>query len=612
MRLFIVLYLLFFPILNNAQHIGQNQLSDWESEARRMYKVDLDSSMFYAGQILNMAKTDSNAKEMAFALNWKGICFMQKGEADSADHYYKKAINFGEEYSQLKYVKMAKLNRGINFHKQGLFEESVKYSLLALEQFKEVGDSLGIAHAWYNLGNSFFSLKDDRTALDYYQKSKTLYLRKGSILNQANVLNAIGAVYKRMQRFDEAILEYRRSVELKKGVGGALYCASEYNNLANAFIELGNQDSAFFYYRLSAITANQLGEIGKKALAYLNLSKLYNTTLNTDSALFYGLKAQEIARETNDRVLLYTTAQLLSLAYANQKAYKKAYEAFVQYDLIADSVNSAEIQDRVNQLEKRYKLAEKDKEILEKKVALTKKNSSLKIQLLIIILLILMILSSGFWFNWSRLKRKKQHEQEMSGERTRIAMDLHDHLGAELTLISSELDLQAYQASNEKEEESLNKISNQVREANSQLRETVWSIRHDKIDLMQFVNQLEHFGERIFNRKEVKFTVEYSEEINAILSPKTALYLYRICQEALTNVMKHAYATEVNLKLELRKELLMLSVEDNGVGFVKAQDVSGYGLSNMKERIHALGGELIIEPMPSKGTSIQIKVNVKA
>ncbi|MEL7341196.1 MAG: ATP-binding protein, partial [Bacteroidota bacterium] len=92
------------------------------------------------------------------------------------------------------------------------------------------------------------------------------------------------------------------------------------------------------------------------------------------------------------------------------------------------------------------------------------------------------------------------------------------------------------------------------------------------------------------------------------LPPKVALSLYRICQEALQNIIKHAMANEVNLQLVKDSELLQLTIEDNGKGFDPEQQHAGYGLNNMKTRAQALGGLLFIDSQPGKGSVITVQI----
>jgi signal transduction histidine kinase len=98
------------------------------------------------------------------------------------------------------------------------------------------------------------------------------------------------------------------------------------------------------------------------------------------------------------------------------------------------------------------------------------------------------------------------------------------------------------------------------------------------------------------------------------LSNAKAIGLFRILQEALTNVMRHANAQTVSLRLEQQGDVLRLSISDDGQGFVVQQGRQGpsFGLVGMQERVQMLGGTLLLESQPGEGTSIHVSVPLDA
>jgi len=100
---------------------------------------------------------------------------------------------------------------------------------------------------------------------------------------------------------------------------------------------------------------------------------------------------------------------------------------------------------------------------------------------------------------------------------------------------------------------------------------------------------------------------------NLRLPPQTEIALFRILQEALTNIIKHATATSVDVELVVRKKDILLTIKDNGTGFnqsslVNSQNYNHLGLAGMQERALLLGGNCIIGSQPGKGTWISVKV----
>ena len=96
------------------------------------------------------------------------------------------------------------------------------------------------------------------------------------------------------------------------------------------------------------------------------------------------------------------------------------------------------------------------------------------------------------------------------------------------------------------------------------------------------------------------------------LDKKTKTYIYRLTQEALSNIVKHAGAREVWVNLIRNTENLMLVIRDDGKGFIRetAGKDGGNGIHNMRERVSLLGGQIVIASVPGKGTTITVNVPI--
>jgi len=96
------------------------------------------------------------------------------------------------------------------------------------------------------------------------------------------------------------------------------------------------------------------------------------------------------------------------------------------------------------------------------------------------------------------------------------------------------------------------------------------------------------------------------------LAPEVETHLYRVAQEALNNVFKHAGATRASVLLERRREEVVLVIEDDGRGFDPTARISGFGLVGIRERAAIVGGSLQVESTPGRGTTVYFHVPVRA
>jgi signal transduction histidine kinase len=102
-------------------------------------------------------------------------------------------------------------------------------------------------------------------------------------------------------------------------------------------------------------------------------------------------------------------------------------------------------------------------------------------------------------------------------------------------------------------------------------------------------------------RQSTGITILKKIETQLILSPQTVKTLYRVIQETLTNICKHAQATEVQLQLQTSEDRVYLTIEDNGQGFCPEIRSEGFGLQGMRERVVALGGQFQLVSQPGAG-----------
>jgi PAS domain S-box-containing protein len=195
-------------------------------------------------------------------------------------------------------------------------------------------------------------------------------------------------------------------------------------------------------------------------------------------------------------------------------------------------------------------------------------------------------------------------------ERRRIAREMHDQFGAQLTALAQRIHMlkRAGDDGWRVHVEALEAIAQQLDRDVDQL---VWELRPTALDDLGLRAALANYVRNWSNRAGVAATLHMAGLVDERLPSHTETALYRIAQEALTNVAKHARARNVEVMLERRGEQVMLIVEDDGVGFESGpgrESGSGFGLAGMKERAALVGATLDIESSPGGGTTILVRV----
>jgi signal transduction histidine kinase len=204
------------------------------------------------------------------------------------------------------------------------------------------------------------------------------------------------------------------------------------------------------------------------------------------------------------------------------------------------------------------------------------------------------------------VRGRLRHALAIERVRTRIATDLHDELGANLSRISilSEVAVRRTGAAQSASTQ-IDEIGKSARELVDVAADIVWSTDPRRDDLGSVIARLRAFAGDVLEGREVEWTFTAPREPGRIkLDPDQRRHLYLIAKEAIHNVAKHAGARRVEIAIAEHERGVRLVVRDDGRGFDPAGDAAGNGLSNMRARAREAGGSLVVESRTGDGTTI--------
>ena len=214
------------------------------------------------------------------------------------------------------------------------------------------------------------------------------------------------------------------------------------------------------------------------------------------------------------------------------------------------------------------------------------------------------------YVSFQRLHHRLQLLEQQAAvqkERARIAKDIHDDLGADLTQIAFLGELaQQDRSEPEKVAERIGTISSTARQAVKSLDEIVWAVNPRNDTLPHLIDYAGQFAVDYLRPTGIRCRLDFPEQIPPRqLSTNLRHNLFLVIKEALHNIVKHAGATEIWLRVDLREEMLEMIIEDNGRGFAQAPDNAlADGLRNMRQRLAEIGGECRVESQPDSGTRV--------
>ena len=237
----------------------------------------------------------------------------------------------------------------------------------------------------------------------------------------------------------------------------------------------------------------------------------------------------------------------------------------------------------------------------------------------------LVIVLVGFLiYRQQRLKIKHQKQEQelqealqtvetnrkLEDQRQRIAKELHDNIGSQLTYLASaahNIGAGMKLVSEDITQNKLEELSNFSQEAITDLRDTIWVMNRSVITWEDLAERIRYLAHKVSNTTGILVNVTTEGQDKTPLNPTQTMDIYRIIQESVNNAVKHSKANQIDIVLKIDGEALV-EVKDNGMGFNTTEvTTSSDGLRNMKARAGKLGAKLSLESNKN-GTSVTLKI----
>lgn len=218
----------------------------------------------------------------------------------------------------------------------------------------------------------------------------------------------------------------------------------------------------------------------------------------------------------------------------------------------------------------------------------------------------------------ARVRAQTQHIQRLldhvetarEAERCELAAELHDELGQLLTAMRCVVKAQRVR---DERRPDLDQIAQLLQQSTRALRDVLERLRPRVLDDLGLGPATAWMVQRVAGLGGLDFELALPpQEVLAGLSEREATVAFRVVQESLTNVLRHAQATRVEVRAEVEGGRLRLWVDDDGVGFDPGGSPSGFGLLGMTERAHTVGGEVVVAPGARGGTSVSLSLPLEA
>ncbi len=436
-----------------------------------------------------------------------------------------------------------------------------------------------------------------------------------------------GVVLMRQGRQEEARAHFEQCRALREQQGDTVGLGYVHSNLSWAAMELGDNTEALEQIRLAYRFRRATGETDAIAMNINNIGEVYQTMGNCDSAIPYYEEAIALARQIGFQDLRRHAIERLSMCAQEAGDWEAAFGYLQQSDALEDSLFTSEQQQAVARMEAEYDAALREQRIAIQALEIEKQRSRNRNQLVAAIGLVALLLAIGGW-TWQRNRARAQRRMQeaelrfqeermrhsievQEAERKRIARDLHDGIGQRLgglKLSWSRL-TERLQRVLPEEQQDMRRLTRVLDETAHEVRALSHQMMPRALSAVGLSAALNDLVDQQFRNSGIAVRME-EHGASGRFDERVEIALYRMAQEMLGNILKHAGATQVDLQLMRSGKRLILVVEDNGRGFDpnRLRAGAGHGLANLHSRAAAVGGDVVFESSPGNGTVITVRV----
>lgn len=614
--------------LNQESKGGANfTASAWNASGYAYYmKAEYAKALDAFRNYYSFSAKAGNKVHMAFALNNEGNVHIELADYASALDKYKEALALRQSIRDSAGIAMSRNNIGFIYKDIGDYEKALENFFYGLRAYEKLKDKKAEAKTHNYIAIVYGRKKEYVNAIDHLQKAIALQIETNDLNELAISRQTLANIYLTQGKLEEALEELRAALTIYEERDDRRQLAMVSDDFGRVYLQKQQADSAAFYFGRSVRENQAIGNKRNMATPLLGLADA-QTRIKQYSAAKVSLDSAyaiiNLSQKKEDLRKYYETAAAYHSAIGN---HSEAYRYQQNLTAIKDSLLNEQNLKAMADMAVKYQTEKKEQAILLQKAEIERKN------IIIWSVAGLFLLGAALGISSYRRYRLKQqarlqmeilNQQEMAtravikaeeDERQRIARDLHDGVGQMMS--AARMNLSAFesgiQLENSDQKISLEKIIGLVDESCREIRSVSHNMMPNALLKNSLASAVRDFIDKI-DKRALKVHI-YTEGLDERLDSNVETVLYRVIQECVNNVIKHAEASTLDISISRDKEGISATIEDNGKGF-DTQDRSrfeGIGLKNISTRIEYLKGTVDFDSAPGRGTLVAIHVPLTA
>ncbi|HMJ69661.1 MAG TPA: ATP-binding protein [Cyclobacteriaceae bacterium] len=602
-------------------------------------KGEYDSTLVYSKKALPMAIQLNDIKNIAKSHHNLSLVYTQLLEYDSANAHLDRIDELMPQLNDTSIRIGAYNTRALLSNYRSDYATAVE-ALMKAAELIEASRSASVRNmlpqTYGNIGHNLIAEKQIEKGIEYEQKALLLkgYPHEGRyrVLIHLDIFDA----YVKLGDLSKARPYLDSAVDGNKALNNIAVSGLVASNKGIYYQTINDIPQALAAFQEAYELSTRSGNDYFRAEAAENLAILHMKQGNPALAEKFALEGNTIGRRLSQLKVVAGTYNTLSQVMSGRNDFRKALEYSELYKMYADSATNQETQQTTVALENRYQHQKRQREIaaltsasVVRELDVVKKNRMLiggsVLSVAIIIILALSYRNSKQRRAIAEKEQTLQQEQirflerqqqvvslqsminGQETERTRIAKDLHDGLGGLFSTVKMYFSTLQHNNPHLGKDELFQKGYSIIDTASVEVRRIAHNMMPEVLMKLGLVNALKDLCDSISSAKLLTVSLEV-HGMNGRLSSTTEIMLFRIVQELLNNIIKHANATEVIIQCVRDQSRLSLIVEDNGQGFntADAEAQTHAGIATVKNRVDYLKGSMTIDSQKNVGTTVMM------
>ncbi|MEM9918712.1 MAG: sensor histidine kinase [Bacteroidota bacterium] len=596
---------------------------------------EADNAIRISESILQLALDQGNEQAAGTINNILGISHRYKGQYGLSENFFEEALRIRNRLADSAGVASVYNNLSFLMVERGEFLQAVQYGLKAIRFWERSGERHQLYAPYLNIASAYTENRDYEKAIAFNRKALEIaraYDDPGSVLQAGSGLAT--TLYENKQ-YDSAYHYYNQALHYSQVLQDSIAMASTYQALGDILRIKKQTDASMDMVDQSiAIYQSMLDSMGL-FYSYLSKSRLFEMKADYQQGLLFCQMAEDVIsgkgglneyKNLNDQ---YTDLYKAKGNFAKALEYnERSYE-------LDNQIFSEEKSRQIAEVETKYETEKLKRENAESAVENQRKTTQRNTLLIVCSLLLLTLFGSIYYYQYRQkinalLQRQNEqiHQQQITEllkvqelefisarlegqelERERISKELHDNLGSMMVSakwqfgnLLEKLDAGGYS------KDSLHKANELLEKTYQELRRIAFDISTGNVRRIGIEPALKDLCQSISAGGKLKAIVT-THALSGKLDDKLEITIYRIIQELVSNVLKHAQASKIDIQLNQLDQELNIMVEDNGKGFKPEKITSdGMGLKNIENRVLKLNGTFSIDSGKGAGTTVLINV----